>query len=115
MNSVFWELLHKGVLANYTDDFVISAKTKKKLKEWTIHFSKVVEKYNLCFKWSKCNFNTEEILILEVVVGRGEVQMENDEVKVVMEWKTHTKIKEVESFLGFTNFYQQSINIISVI
>jgi len=31
--------------------------------------------------------------------------MENDEVKVVMEWKTHTKIKEVESFLGFTNFY----------
>ena len=50
MNSVFWELLHKGVLANYTDDFVISAKTKKKLKEWTIHFSKVVEKYNLCFK-----------------------------------------------------------------
>ena len=31
--------------------------------------------------------------------------MENDKVKVVKEWKTPTKIKEVESFLGFANFY----------
>ena len=29
-----------------------------------------------------------------------------DKVKVVKEWKTLTKIKEVESFLGFTNFYR---------
>jgi len=33
MNSIFRELLHKGVLANYMDDFVILAKTKEELKE----------------------------------------------------------------------------------
>ena len=33
MNSIFQELLHEGVLANYKDDFVISAKTRKELKE----------------------------------------------------------------------------------
>ena len=32
--------------------------------------------------------------------------MENNKVKVVKEWKTSTKIKEVESFLKFANFYQ---------
>jgi len=48
----------------------------------------------------------KEILILEVVVGRGQVQMEMDKVKAVKEWKTPTKIKEVESFLGFANFYK---------
>ena len=47
----------------------------------------------------------EEIPILEVVVGKEQVQMEQDKVKVVKEWKVPTKIKEVESFLGFTNFY----------
>ena len=36
------------------DDFIILAKTMKK----------IVEKYNLYFKWSKCDFNVEEILIL---------------------------------------------------
>ena len=71
-----------------------------------IWFLKVVEKYNLCFKWPKCNLNTKEILILGVVVRKGKVQMENDKVKVVKEWKISTKIKEVESFLKFANSYR---------
>ena len=106
MNSIFQELLYEGVLANYMDNFVIPAKTMKELEERTICFLKIVEKHNLCFKRSKYNFNMEEILILGVVVGRGQVQMETDKVKAVKEWKTPTKLKEVESFLGFANFYR---------
>jgi len=51
----------------------------------------------------------EKIPILEVVVGQGEVQMENDKIKAIKKWKTSTKIKKVESFLVFANFYQQFI------
>jgi len=51
----------------------------------------------------------EEILILGVVIKRGQVQIETNKVKGVKEWKTPTKIKEVESFLGFANFYKQFI------
>jgi len=76
MNSIFQELLHEGVLANYMDDFVILAKTKEELEEWTIRFLKIVEKHNLYFKWSKCDFNMEEILILGVIVGKRQVKME---------------------------------------
>ena len=36
MNSIFQELLHEGVLANYMDDFVIPAKTMEELEERTI-------------------------------------------------------------------------------
>ena len=79
------------------DNFVISAKTKKKLEERIIQFLNIAEKYNLYFKQSKYNLDTKEIPILEVVVGQGEVQMENNKVKAVTEWK--------ESFLGFANFY----------
>ena len=86
------------------DDFIILAKTIKKLEERIICFLKIAEKHNLCFKQSKYNFNMEEILILGVVVGRGQVQIEVNKVKIVKEWKAPTKIKEVESFLGFANF-----------
>jgi len=65
------------------DDFVISTKIMKELEEKTIWFLKIAEKHNLCFKWSKCNFNVEEIPILRVVVRRKEVQMENYNVKVL--------------------------------
>ena len=70
---------------------------------------KITKKYNLCFKQSKCNFDTKKIPILEVVVGQGEVQIENNKIKAVKKWKTPTKIKEVKSFLGFANFYQYFI------
>jgi len=36
MNSIFRELLHEGVLANYMDNFVIPAKNMKELEERTI-------------------------------------------------------------------------------
>ncbi len=78
----------------------------KELEERTIHFLKIGEKHNLCFKWLKCNFNMEKIPTLGVVVRRGQVQMEANKVKAVKKWKTPTKIKEVESFLGFTKFLQ---------
>ena len=42
-----------------------------------------MEKYNLCFKRSKYDFDTEEISILGVIVRRGKVQIENDKIKVV--------------------------------
>ena len=57
----------------------------KELKEKTIQFLKIAEKHNLCFKWSKCDFNAKEILILGVVVGRREVQMKNNKVKAIKE------------------------------
>jgi len=50
MNSIFRELFHEGVLANYMDDFIILAKTKEELEERTIRFLKIAEKHNLCFK-----------------------------------------------------------------
>ena len=109
MNSIFWELLHEGVLANYIDDFVIPAKTIKELEEQTIRFLKIVEKDNLCFKQSKYDFNIEEISILEVIVGKGQVKIEQEKIKAVKEWKTPMKVKEVKSFLGFANFYRHFI------
>ena len=51
----------------------------------------------------------EEILILGVIVSKRQVCIEQDKVKVVKEWKMPMKIKEVESFLGFVNFYQRFI------
>jgi len=64
----------------------------------------------LCFKQSKYDFNIEEIPILGVVVGKGQVKIEQEKIKAVKEWKTPTKIKDVESFLRFANFYRRFIH-----
>ena len=85
INSIFRELLHEGILANYMDDFMIPAKTMEELEERIVQFLKIAEKHNLCFKRSKCDFNMEEILILGVVVGKGQIQMKQEKIKAVKE------------------------------
>ena len=47
----------------------------------------------------------EKIPILGVIVGREQVKIEQEKIKAVKEWRTPTKFKDVESFLGFANFY----------
>ena len=81
MNSIFKELLYEGVLANYMDNFVILAKTKRELEKRTIQFLKIAKKHKLCFKQSKCDFNMEKISILRVVVEQEEVQMKTTRLK----------------------------------
>ena len=51
----------------------------------------------------------EEISILGVVVRKGQVKIEQEKVKAIKEWKTSIRIKDVESFLRFANFYQRFI------
>jgi len=51
----------------------------------------------------------ERIPILKVIVGKGQVKMEQEKIKVVKEWKIPIKVKDMESFLGFVNFYRRFI------
>ena len=88
------------------DDFIILARTMEELKERMTRFLKIAEKHNLYFKRLKCDFNREEITILGVIVGKEQVKMEQEKIKAVKEWKTPTKVKDIESFLRFTNFYR---------
>ena len=57
----------------------------KKLEEQMIRFLKIAEKHNLYFKQSKCDFNMEKIPILGVVVGKGQVKIEQEKIKAVKE------------------------------
>ena len=52
----------------------------------------------------------EEIPILGVVVGKGQVKMEQEKIKTVKKWKTPTRLKDIKSFLGFANFYRRFIH-----
>jgi len=51
----------------------------------------------------------EEIPILRVIVRKGQVKIEQKKIKAVKEWKTPMKVKDIESFLGFVNFYRKFI------
>ena len=51
----------------------------------------------------------EKIPILGVIMKKGQVKMEQEKIKAIKEWKIPAKIKDVESFLRFANFYWRFI------
>ena len=60
-------------------------------------------------KKDKCEFMMEEVDFLGHTVSKDGVKMMDDKVKAIAEWPTPTCVKELQSFLGTTNFYRKFI------
>ena len=61
----------------------------------------------LFLKPEKCKFEQKEVKYLGLVILKDHVAMDLTKVRRVTEWPTPMKVKEVQSFLGFVNFYRK--------
>src|SRR5258708_5868665 len=68
-----------------------------------------LRKWRLFLKPEKCKFEQKEVKYLRLVILKDHVAMDLMKVHGVTEWPTPMKVKEVQSFLGFVNFYQKFI------
>jgi len=69
----------------------------------------LLQKHNLFLKPKKCEFEKTEVEYLGVIISQNSIRMDPVKVAGVMEWPTPSNRKEVQSFLGFTNFYRRFI------
>src|SRR5260221_9464841 len=69
-----------------------------------------LQKQRLFLKPEKCKFEWKEVEYLGLVISKDHVAMDPMKVHRVTEWLTPTKVKEVQSFLGFMNFYWKFIH-----
>src|SRR6201996_2572047 len=69
----------------------------------------LLQKHGLSLKPEKCEFEKTSIEYLGVVISQDSVKMDPAKVAGVSKWPTLSNKKEVQSFLGFTNFYQRFI------
>ena len=72
----------------------------------------LLRKHNLFLKPKKCKFKKTEVEYLRVIISQNYINIDPVKVAGVMEWPTPSNRKEVQSFLGFTNFYRRFIRFI---
>src|SRR3979490_3060526 len=69
----------------------------------------VLRTNKLYLRAEKCEFERTRIEYLGVIISHNHVEMDPTKVAGVAEWPTPKNRKEVQSFLGFTNFYRRFI------
>jgi hypothetical protein len=93
----------------YLDDILIYSKNYSEHVEHVKLVMEDLRKAKIQLKLSKCTFHAKEVEFLGFIVNKDGVKMDDNKVKSIMEWKSPRTVKDIQSFLGFANFYRRFI------
>jgi len=108
-----FQRLISDTLREYLDDFVITYLNNiliysDNLEMHHKHMHKVLAKLNeqaMYVKKSKSRFKTKEIQFLRYVIQPEQIEKDSKKTEAVRDWSMPKKVKEVQAFLGLTNYY----------
>ena len=87
------------------DNLLIYSDNDKDHKEQTKRVLQRMKELDLYLKLEKCSFNVSEVKDLRMIVKPGSLAMDPVKVARIADWPIPSTVKDVQSFLGFTNFY----------
>ena len=53
----------------------------------------------------KCKFGTDTVKYLGYILSPEGLTMAQDKIETILDWPAPRKVKDIQSFLGFANFY----------
>ena len=109
MNDILRELINEGHVVVYLDDILIFTDSLEEHRRITRRVLEILQKHKLYLKPEKCEFECTEIEYLGVIISHNSMEMDPVKIKGVMEWPEPKTVKQVQAFLGFTNFYRRFI------
>ena len=109
MNDIFTDMISESVVVVYLDDILIFTKNLDKHR-WITHrvLGRLAE-HQLYLRPEKCKFEKTRIEYLGLIISENHVEMDPVKVAGVADWPEPSNKREVQSFLGFANFYRRFI------
>jgi len=108
MNDIFSDLLDVCVVI-YLDDILIYSNNMSEHHQHVKEVLKCLCKAGLYAKAEKCKFHSELVEYLEYILSPSGLTMSDDKIKIIQDWPESKKVKDIQSFLDFANFYCQFI------
>ncbi|KAK3539560.1 hypothetical protein QTP70_010231, partial [Hemibagrus guttatus] len=108
MHEVLQEFLHKPVLV-YIDDILIYSRSMADHRQHVAEVLQRLRDYHLFLKAEKCTFHQPSVQFLGYNIDRSGVCMDERKVTAAKDWPIPTLVKELQTFLGFANFYRRFI------
>ena len=104
MNNILSDLLDVCVVI-YLDDILIYSNNMSEHHQHVKEVLKRLRKAGLYAKAEKCEFHSESVEYLGYILSPSGLTMSDDKVKIIQDWPEPKKVKDIQSFLGFVNFY----------
>jgi len=108
MNDIFSDLLNVCVMI-YLDDILIYLNNMSEHHRHVKEVLKCLCKTGLYAKAEKCEFHSELVEYLGYILSPSGLTMSDNKIKIIQDWPEPKKVKDIQSFLGFANFYRQFI------
>ena len=108
MNDIFSHLLDVCVVI-YLDDILIYSNDMSEHHWHVKEVLKRLRKASLYAKAEKCEFHSESVEYLGYILSPSGLTMSNDKIKIIQDWPEPKKVKDIQSFLSFANFYRRFI------
>ena len=89
----------------YLDDILIYSNNMSKHHWHVKEVLKRLHKAGLYAKAEKCEFHSKLVEYLGYILSPSGLTMSNDKIKIIQDWPESKKVKDIQSFLGFANFY----------
>ena len=109
MNDIMGDLIREGKVMVYLDDILVFGNDKKKHRKIVKEVLKCLRDNNLFAKAEKCFFLRKSINYLRIIILKGHVSIDKKKVLEVLKWSMLTKVKYIQTFLSFANFYHRFI------
>ncbi len=68
-----------------------------------------LQKANLQMNIIKCKFHVIQVSYLELIIIIEKIKMNSSKINIIVNWFILINVKDVQSFLDFTNFYRRFI------
>ena len=94
----------------YINDILIYSNSKKEHKKHVRRVLTALRKAGLQADINKCKFHVTEVNYLGLVITSDGIRMDPHKVSAVQQWETPTCVRDVQSFIGFANFYRRFIH-----
>uniref|UniRef100_A0A803TBM3 Gypsy retrotransposon integrase-like protein 1 n=1 Tax=Anolis carolinensis TaxID=28377 RepID=A0A803TBM3_ANOCA len=108
INEILHPLLYRGVFI-FLDDILIVSEDKEKHVKLVREVLQRLREAKLYAKLSKCEFNKTQIDFLGYRISPEGLAMDPAKVSDVKEWGVPQTRRQLQSFLGFANFYRSFI------
>ena len=69
----------------------------------------ILRENQLYAKLEKCEFNKDHMTFVDYMVSKAGIGMDPAKVSAILNWPIPKSVKEVQYFLGFSNFYKKII------